>query len=134
LDNQFITDKREVPGRWVAIMDYSRNDRNLELTPYKSRCMKKGEVHEFLVCDSKTDISKSINNVSYIGFGEITESGVIEPGDNLIIDGEIIGEIIGFDESHMPNHYNIIIRCKNLNTGKEIGLQPFGAFEISSNK
>lgn len=48
---------------------------------------------------------------------EITEAGLIVIGDEVIADGVKIGEVAGFDESHFPNHMNILIRVKELKTG-----------------
>jgi len=44
-------------------------------------------------------------------------------GDEVIADGVKIGEVAGFDETHFPNHMNILIRVKELKTGFEMGLK-----------
>jgi len=44
-------------------------------------------------------------------------------GDKRITDGVKIGEVAGFNETHFPNHINIIIRVKKLITGLKMGLQ-----------
>jgi len=31
-------------------------------------------------------------------------------GDSVVIGGKTVGTIAGFDESHFPNHYNIVIK------------------------
>jgi hypothetical protein len=33
-----------------------------------------------------------------------------------------IGDVLGFDETHEPNHINIIIAVKKRKTGKDLGL------------
>ena len=47
-------------------------------------------------------------------FLEIIRAGVIEVGDSVCHQGEILGRVIGFDETHFPNHYNILISSDRL--------------------
>ena len=51
-------------------------------------------------------------------------SGVICEGMKININNKYIGEVIGFDYRHMPNHLNIIIRNNIKKTGVEMGLKP----------
>ena len=43
-------------------------------------------------------------------------------GDELTISEKKIGKILGFDETHEPNHINIVISVKERKSGKELGL------------
>lgn len=38
-------------------------------------------------------------------------------GDKVSLEGKVIGEVAGFDEIHMPNHRNIIIKSERRATG-----------------
>ena len=43
-------------------------------------------------------------------------------GDEVKINGQVIGKIAGFDETHMPNHYNIVIYGTDRISGNERNL------------
>jgi hypothetical protein len=49
------------------------------------------------------------NNICYIGFLELKNSGVLLTGDEVIWNGKKIGTIAGYDDTHMPNHQNTIV-------------------------
>ncbi len=118
----FISEKKPVVFSVSAVMGHRRNDRNLVLSKWKSRCVKAGEIHEILsAADFSGDSSQVLNNFAYLGFFEVLTGGVLEVGDN-IAGKSVSGEIIGFDEAHMPNHLNILLRCKGDKTGEELGL------------
>ena len=36
-------------------------------------------------------------------------AGVVLRGDSVLVNGELIGSVLGFDESHAPNHMNIVL-------------------------
>lgn len=54
-------------------------------------------------------------------FFEVQEGTVIVSGDQVKIGEKILGSIAGFDETHMPNHINIIVKAKERRTGVELG-------------
>lgn len=114
--------KKEMVGRWVAIMDRIRTDRNLNLNHYQTRCVVAGEIHEFITC---VDVKPAgpIHHVGYLGFGEFLSAGVIAVGDELWVgDDLLLGHVLGFDETHMPNHQNIVFRVADVVTGAGSGL------------
>jgi len=39
------------------------------------------------------------------------------------LQGKTIGEIVGFDETHAPNHLNIVARSKERCSGEELGVE-----------
>lgn len=104
-------------GVWIAVMDHERHDRALQLTSHRTRCIQEKEIHEFIICDQATDISLLIDHLAYLGFGEFLSGGVIEIGDSLYIETRLIGKVVGFDETHFPNHYNIIVQGNNCISG-----------------
>jgi hypothetical protein len=58
-----------------------------------------------------------------VAFFEVKEGGIIRSGDDVLLSGRKIGEVAGFDETHLPNHYNIVIKAKELITGVSLGLK-----------
>jgi len=50
------------------------------------------------------------NQVIVLGFFEVISGGIILIGDQASIDGAPIGEVAGFDQTHMPNHMNILVK------------------------
>lgn len=132
---RIFPEKKPISGRWVAIFDRIRNDRNLIVNDFQSRCIPQGEVHEFLVCNTGFENRQSvINHVGYLGFGEILNSSVIAVGDEFWIGRDLIGTILGFDDTHMPNHQNIVIFSKEIRSGFQLELQPDQPFYIKNAK
>ena len=105
----------------VAVMPDTRKDRNLKLSEFVTRCFAKHEIHEFLVAnewDGNRD--KVFNDVSYIGFMRFDQGGVIAVGAKILTeDGQVVGEVIGFDLTHAPNHMNIVLSSPSNQTGAE---------------
>ena len=113
--------KKIIKGNIVAILDSIIKKRGLNLiTPY-SRAVKKGEIHELIATEEKeAGPGKIVNNVAYVCFFEVSEGGVIVRGDEVYIDKKFIGKIVGFDDTHMPNHQNIILYTPKKKTGIEL--------------
>ena len=129
LHSQF-SQKRVIRGSWSAIMTLERSDRGMILTPFRTRCLRTGDIHEFVLCGDGLNPNEPIDRVSYLGFGEILTGGVAEIGDGFYVDGKLLGTLIGFDETHAPNHYNILIASNRLLPGSTLGLQVDGEFSI----
>lgn len=111
-------------------MDHERHNRSLCIGSYKTRCIQEKEIHEFMMCEQSTDISVPINYIAYLGFGEFALGGVIEVGDLLYSGEKLIGEIVGFDNTHFPNHYNIVVQGNNCVTGAACHLSLNSVFSI----
>ena len=62
------------------------------------------------------------NDVTYVGFFEVEEGGVIVIGDSVYIGVKLIGEVVGFDDTHMPNHQNIVLYSSKGKTGAELNI------------
>jgi uncharacterized protein YuzE len=120
----FFKSKRIVNGVIVVVMDARIENRNIQLIHPMSRCFRKGDVCELVTVNSP-DASPGniIKDASYLGFAEILCSGSLVVGDTVKIKGEKIGKICGFDETHAPNHINVVIQTKNPLTGIEMGLE-----------
>ncbi len=113
--------KRPVTGKLAVVLDGIYDDRGLTLIKPPSRVIKTGEIHELIVTDENVRPGATVNRIAYLGFFEITSGGVIVAGDEIHIGNTAIGRIAGYDETHMPNHLNIVINGARF-PGREIGL------------
>lgn len=113
--------KKTIKGKLVAILDAIIEKRRLNLITPHSRAFKKGEIHELIATEEKeAGPGKIVNNVAYVCFFEVEEGGVIVRGDEVYINEKFIGKIAGFDDTHMPNHQNIILYASKKETGVEL--------------
>ncbi|WP_422443816.1 DUF6917 domain-containing protein [Thermoanaerobacterium sp. DL9XJH110] len=117
------TKKKALKGNLVAVLDGKYEDRGLKLIAQPSRCLLAGEVHEMILTDEDKGPGDLVNRIAYIGFFEVKESTVTVVGDEVKVGGKVIGKVAGFDETHMPNHYNIVVKGDNRISGSERGLE-----------
>lgn len=107
-----------------VILDGRLEQRGLELMTPPSRCVLKHEIHELIITDeSDAGPGRHVDRIAYLGFMEILEGGVIVSGDQVKLGERVIGEIAGFDPTHLPNHLNIVIKSAERHTGAEMNLQ-----------
>jgi uncharacterized protein YuzE len=66
---------------------------------------------------------KVVDRVAYIGFFEVEEGGIILVNDRVTVEGQEIGQVVGFDFTHAPNHLNILVRTATPVTGPDLGLK-----------
>jgi hypothetical protein len=105
-------DRRPVEGEIIALLHVSFKDRGLKLLDTKSRAVLKHEIHELMITDEKAAVSGGgADKVSAVAFFEITSGGLIVTGDDVVVADSKIGELVGYDMNHMPNHMNILIRA-----------------------
>lgn len=118
-------EKQPVVGRIVAVLRGKLENRNLNITELRSRALKVGEIHELIVTDEKgAACGKVVNRIAYVAFIEIVQAGVVVSKDQIrLSDGRLLGTLVGFDETHMPNHENIVIYSDLLMSGEELGLR-----------
>ena len=64
-----------------------------------------------------------VNKIAYWGFFEVTHATVVAVNDEITVGGKCVGRIAGFDETHMPNHLNIVIKAEERVPGAELGLE-----------
>lgn len=113
--------KQDIKGKLVVILDGKIENRNLQLITPISRCLQKYEIHELIFTDEpEAGPGKKVDSIAYLGFFEIEQGGMVVAGDEFYLDGKLLGTIVGFDETHMPNHINIVIKCKKRLTGVEL--------------
>jgi len=116
--------RRMAKGVVVAVLAGKLEDRGLELIRPVSRVVPRGEIHELILTDNEeASPGKKIGRIAYICFFEIIQAGILLVGDKISVGGRVIGEIAGFDETHMPNHLNIVVKGKKLHSGLDLHLQ-----------
>ena len=116
--------KRTIKGKLAVILRGKLEKRGLELISTISRAVLKNEVHELIATDQEnTGPGSKVEKIAYLGFLEITEGGVMTAGDTLICQDKVLGKIVGFDETHLPNHLNIVLFSGVREDGVEQNLQ-----------
>jgi hypothetical protein len=119
-----IVARTPVFGRVVAVLTSKRDARALQLIHPWTRCIVQHEVHELLLTDEMdARPGGTVNRVAAVAFVEFGCSGLIMGSDKLRIGGREIGALIGFDETHCPNHINIVLGGSERRTGLELGLK-----------
>jgi hypothetical protein len=114
--------KRPVEGRIVCVLDARSERRGMELEHHPSRAVPAGEIHELAITDqADARPGATVDRVAYVGFVEITRGGVVLVGDRVSLGGQEVGEVVGFDCTHFPNHMNILVRGAALQTGRQMG-------------
>lgn len=117
----------------VAVLDARRDNRSLRLIEPLTRAVRKGEIHEFILTDEmNAQPGSTVDRVAYLAFAVIRREGIIRTGDDLVVNGRIVGQIAGYDETHMPNHMNIVIYAEKAKTGAEMGLALGQGFTMGS--
>ena len=113
--------KRDVKGPMVVVLDGKLDDRGLSLIGPMSRCLCRGQVHELILTDEESaKPGATVQRIAYLGFFGVDQEGVVVVGDEMLLDGEKVGVLAGFDETHMPNHLNIVIQSTIRKTGSEL--------------
>ena len=113
--------KKIIKGNIVVILDFIAKERGLNLIKPHSRAVKKNEIHEIMTIEEKdAALGEVVNDVAYVGFFEVEEGGVIVVEDKVYIGKKLIGKVVGFDDTHMPNHQNIILYAPKKKTGVEL--------------
>ena len=107
-------DRRPVEGETVALLHIAFEDRGLKLIETKSRTVKRYEIHELMITDEDAAPGGGADRVRAIGLFEITGSGLIVVGDEVWIEDRLLGKLAGYDQTHMPNHMNIVVKAESL--------------------
>ena len=132
LDKYPYVDKSDVAGRVVCILDARSENRGMELSIHPSRAVLKGEIHELVATDDlQAGTGQVVDRVAYIGFFEVEKGGIILVNDRVTVEGQEVGQVVGFDFTHAPNHLNILIRTATPMTGPELGLKLGGRVVFS---
>ncbi|MEU2899379.1 DUF6917 domain-containing protein [Streptomyces sp. NPDC001273] len=118
-------------GRWVAVMEHRRLSRGMRLERWQTRAVPAGTVHELMTTPAAPPAdSDRVDEVSYLGFVEFT-GGLLAVGDAVHeADGTLLGHVLGFDDTHLPNHMNVILLSEDRRTGRQRGLLPGGELHV----
>ena len=112
---------RPITGEVVTVLDLSQEARGLCLIPTYSRVLVAHSIHELVATDEiDKKPGETVNRVAFLAFVEILQSGCAIVGETVEIGEETIGSIIGFDETHEPNHMNIVIGVNQRRTGRQL--------------
>jgi hypothetical protein len=119
---QPIVDAAPLVARVVAVIDLLRDDRGLRLAAWTSRAIRTGEIHELVATSMEEGASSErIDAVAYLAFVEFTQGGVMLVGSVLRRENVEVGRLLGFDDTHMPNHMNLIVQSVRRATGAKLG-------------
>lgn len=118
--------RRPLEARLVGVLNNRNDGRGLSLITTHTRVVRRYDIHELILTDEQQAApGGTVGGVHYIGFVEFAEGGgILAEGDLVNVGGNVIGTIAGFDESHFPNHYNVVIKGPRRITGVELGQQP----------
>jgi len=115
--------KGDVMAELVVVFGNKREDRALKLIAPYTRAVRLNEIHEFIITDEENvRPGSTANRVAYLFYAEIKRGGAIMFGDKVVIGDRVVGEVVGFDETHMPNHINVILHSRDFKSGLEWGL------------
>jgi len=120
IKKNFYSRKKIIKGKLVVILDGIISKRGLNLITPPSRAIKKNEIHEVILTEEDAAPGKIVNSIAYVCFFEVEEGGVIVVEDKVYIGKKLIGKVVGFDDTHMPNHQNIILYAPEKKTGVEL--------------
>ncbi|MFC1798261.1 DUF6917 domain-containing protein [Thermodesulfobacteriota bacterium] len=114
------TKRRPVKGHIISVCSRRSEKRGLRLIPHETRALCKHEIHELVTTDEiNAGPNKTVNKVAIVCFFEITQGSTSVVGSPVFINNKKIGEIAGFDDTHFPNHYNIVVISPQRFTGIE---------------
>ncbi len=107
----------------MGILNGESDDRKLDLITVPSRALRKGEIHELIHTDEKSARPGCrVNSIHYVAFFEIVDPGIVLAGDQVFRNQNCAGRLVGYDETHMPNHMNIPFYSEKGGTGVLMGL------------
>jgi hypothetical protein len=116
--------KKDCAGELCVVLDGAFENRGLKLMVPPSRAFLAGDIHELIVTDEQeAKPGAEVNRIAYWGFFEVTAASVVVAGDEITIGGKCAGRIAGFDETHMPNHLNVVVKAAARVPGAELGLE-----------
>lgn len=115
-------EKTRVAGDVVVLLDVRyESGRGLELIAPLSRALPEHEIHEvILTAEDDPREDGVVDTGTVLGFVEFRRGGVVAVGDEVRVGGEAVGTVVGFDASHAPNHYNVVVEADDPETGVEM--------------
>jgi hypothetical protein len=127
--------KRIIKCSVVAVLQAKVDKRDLHLIQPISRVLKKNDIHELILTDEReARPGQIVNRIAYLAFIEISTGGIIVVNDEVYWNNNLLGMVAGFDDTHMPNHQNIILYSPKRSTGKELHIQVEDQILVQSRK
>ena len=112
-NRSFFAAKSDMRGRVVVVLRGTLENRSLALITPISRAFPAGSIIELIGTDEATaGPGGTVEKIAYIAFVELIDGGVLLAGDPVFINGTQVGTIVGFDDTHVPNHQNTILRME----------------------
>lgn len=113
--------KRPVACSLVKVLTHRRVDRGMRVADFATRCVRRFEIHELATTDTPAaEPGDRVDRVGFVGFIEVERGGVVEVGDEVLLGERRIGRVLGFDDSHFPNHYNILVAAAAVETAESL--------------
>jgi hypothetical protein len=120
----FYRSKVDITASIVVVLDGMLENRGLQLITPISRAFPKGAILELIgTDDADASPGAAVNAIAYLGFIELNNGGVLLAGDDVYWNGTLLGTIAGYDDTHMPNHQNTIVRMASRAPGKTLGMK-----------
>lgn len=121
IKTDFFHAKRQITGSVAVVLDGYLDNRALSLIQPISRAFPKHSIIELIATEEETAApGGSVQAITYLGFVELLTGGVIVVGDEVIVKRKVVGTIAGYDDTHMPNHQNVILKVKKRVPGKDL--------------
>ncbi len=125
VNRSFYAAKEDVNGRVVVVLKGLLENRSLNLITPISRTFPAGTIIELIGTDEATAApGETVQRIAYLAFVELLDPAVLVAGDPVSINGKNVGSLVGFDDTHMPNHQNTILRMEKRVSGADLGLHP----------
>ena len=104
------------------MLDGTLEHRSLQLIAPPSRAFSAGTIIELIGTDEPSaGPGQIVEKIAYLAFVELLNGGVVLRGDPVLWNGEGVGTIAGYDDTHMPNHQNTIVRMDTRRSGAQMG-------------
>jgi predicted dehydrogenase len=117
----------------IDLLFHRRADRGMTLSPWTSRCVRAGEIHELVTTTDRPELpGDRVDAVGFLGFAEFHGGTVLRRGDEVRVSRanasadaapQLLGAVVGFDECHHPNHYNVLIATDRLHSAETLDLR-----------
>jgi len=120
----FFHARRPVAGAVVVVLGGYLENRGLSLIGPISRAFPRHAILELIATDEPgVGPGGSVRDAAYLGFVEVLAGGVLVVGDEVVWKDRIVGAIAGYDDTHMPNHQNVIVAVEKRISGRDLGWQ-----------
>ncbi len=121
VNQNFYHSKVDITGKIVVVLNGLLENRGLNLITQPSRAFSAGTIIELIGTDEEAVPGGFVEKIAYLAFVELTNGGVLLAGDPVYCNSQLIGTIAGYDDTHMPNHQNTIVKMNERKSGAQLG-------------